>query len=374
MKTRAIAVILAVVIPAWLAYNVMAQGAQGGAGQGGAGRGGGGRGAAAPSPYPVTQGKVTRFEKIADGVYYGTGAGGGNSPVIIGDRDVMVIDTNTTPAGARAFIEDLKLITDKPVRYAVNSHYHYDHTDGNQVFRANGADVIGHEFVKYAMENYDIIHREPYMTSQFLNGSRRIETLQKQIAEEKDPQKKTALQAQLATAQKNWNDLAELKVTPPNVTYKDKKIIDLGGREAQLLFLGRGHTNGDTVVLLPKEKIVCTGDLLESGPAYMGDGQFTEWIVTLENLKKLDFETVLPGHGAPFKDGKPHITAFQGYLRDVVKQVDQFRKQGLTAVEAAPKVDLSAYKAEFPSTARPGAELRGIRHIYEWLYDQEHRK
>ena len=68
----------------------------------------------------------------------------------------MVIDTNTTPAGARAFIEDLKLITSKPVRYAVNSHYHYDHTDGNQVFRANGADVIGHEFVKYAMENYDI--------------------------------------------------------------------------------------------------------------------------------------------------------------------------------------------------------------------------
>src|SRR6266404_2944542 len=99
MKARAMAVMLAlaVLIPAWLTYNVMAQGAPGAARQGGAGRG-----VAAPSPYPLTQGKVTRFEKIADGVYYGTGAGGGNSPVIIGDRDVMVIDTNTTPAGARA--------------------------------------------------------------------------------------------------------------------------------------------------------------------------------------------------------------------------------------------------------------------------------
>ena len=242
------------------------------------------------------------------------------------------------------------------------------------MFRANGADVIGHEFVKYAMENYDIIHREPYMTSQVLNGARRIETLEKQVAEEKDPQKKTTLQTQLAAAQKSRTDLQELQITPPNVTYKDKKVIDLGGREAQLLFLGRGHTNGDTIVFLPKEKIVCTGDLLESGPAYMGDGQFTEWIATLESLKKLDFETVLPGHGVPFKDGKPHITAFQGYLRDVVKQVDQFRKQGMTSVEAAQKVDLSAYKADLPTTARPGAELRGIRHIYEWLYDQEHRK
>ena len=74
MKTRAMAVMVAILIPAWLTYNVMAQGAPGGARQGGAGRG-----AAAPSPYPLIQGKLTRFEKIADGVYYGTGAGGGNS-------------------------------------------------------------------------------------------------------------------------------------------------------------------------------------------------------------------------------------------------------------------------------------------------------
>jgi cyclase len=103
-------------------------------------------GAAAPtqSPYPVTQGKVTRFEQIAAGVYYATGAGGGNSPIIVGDRDVLVVDTNTTPANTRALLEDLTLVTNKPVRYAVNTHYHYDHTDGNQVYRANKADVIRH--------------------------------------------------------------------------------------------------------------------------------------------------------------------------------------------------------------------------------------
>jgi hypothetical protein len=61
-------------------------------------------------------------------------------------------------------------------------------------------------------------------------------------------------------------------------------------------------------------------------------------------------------------------------LRDAVKQVAEFRKQGMTSVEAAQKVDLSAYKADFPNTVRPGAELRGVRHIYEWLYDQEHMK
>lgn len=331
-------------------------------------------GGATASPYPITQGKVTRFEKITEGVYYATGAGGGNSPVIIGDRDVLVVDTNTTPASARAFLEDLKLITTKPVRYAVNTHYHYDHTDGNQVYRANNTDVIAQEYVKYAMENYDILHREPYVTSQVVNGQRRIDTAKRQLAEEHDPQKRTALTTQLTAAEKNFADLDEIKITAPNVTYKDKKVLDLGGREVQLLFLGRGHTDGDTFVYLPKEKIICTGDMLESGPSYMGDGRFEEWIVSLENFKKLDFDLVLPGHGTPFKDGKQHATAFQGYLRDVVKQVDTLRKQGLTSIEAAQKVDLSAYKTDFPSTARPGAELRSVRHIYELLYDQEQRK
>jgi glyoxylase-like metal-dependent hydrolase (beta-lactamase superfamily II) len=336
---------------------------------------GGNQGSVAPaSPYPITQGKVTRFEKITDGVYYATGAGGGNSPVIIGDRDVLIVDTNTTPASARAFLDDLKLITTKPVRYAVNTHYHYDHTDGNQVYRANNVDVIAHEYVKYAMENYDILHREPYVTSQVVNGQRRIDTAKRQLADERDTQKRTALTAQLTAAEKSYADLDEIKITPPNVTYTDKKVLDLGGREVQLLFLGRGHTDGDTFVYLPKERIVCTGDMLESGPSYMGDGRFEEWIVALENFKKLDFDLALPGHGTPFKDGKQHATAFQGYLRDVVKQVDTLRKQGLTSVEAAQKVDLSAYKADFPSTARPGAELRSVRHIYELLYDQEQRK
>jgi flavorubredoxin len=87
-------------------------------------------------PYPVTTGKAYRFEKIADGVYYATATGsmvtGSNNVLIAGDRDVLVVDTGTSPAAARAFIEDAKLLTNKPIRYVVNSHFHYDHTDGNR--------------------------------------------------------------------------------------------------------------------------------------------------------------------------------------------------------------------------------------------------
>src|SRR5665213_1125067 len=258
-----------------------------------------------PSSYPVTTGKAYKFEAVAAGVYYATSTGamstGSNNVAIVGDRDVLVVDTGTSPAAARAFIEDLKLVTAKPIRYVVNTHFHYDHTDGNQVY-AGKADIIAHEYVKYAIEKLDVLHHEPYKTSQLTNVPARIETLKTRITGEQDPQRKATLERQLAVVQQGWDELKEITPTPPNVTYSKSKTVNLGGREVQLLFLGRGHTNGDTVVYLPKEKIVATGDLMESTVAYMGDAQFDEWVTTLGKLKALDFDLDLPGHGAPFKD------------------------------------------------------------------------
>jgi glyoxylase-like metal-dependent hydrolase (beta-lactamase superfamily II) len=325
------------------------------------------------SPNGVTTGKAYKFAKIAEGVYYATATGtmvtGSNNVLVIGDRDVLVVDTGTSPAAARAFIEDAKLITSKPIRYVVNTHFHYDHTDGNQVY-AGKADIIAHDYVKQAIQTLNVLEREPYKTSQLVNVPNRIENLKKQIADAKTPQTRADLERQLKVAQDGWEQLKEIKPTPPNITYSKKKVLNLGGREVQLLFLGRGHTNGDTVVFLPREKVVCTGDLMESQIAYMGDAQFDEWIATLEALKKLDFETDLPGHGAPFKD-KGLITAFQGYLRDLVKQSSELRKQGVTADAAAQRVDLTAYKASFPQIQGPGADIRGVRRLYEWLAERK---
>ena len=324
------------------------------------------------APTPALTGKAYKFEKIAEGVYYATATGsmvtGSNNVAIVGSRDVLVIDTGTTPAAARAFIEDLKLVTTKPVRYVVNTHFHYDHTDGNQVY-AGKADIIAHEYVRQAIQTLDVLHREPYQTSQLVNVPRRIEDLKKQIAGAKDAPTRQTLQQQLKVAQDGFEQLKEIKPTAPNVTYSTKKVLDLGGREVQLLFLGRGHTNGDTVVFLPKEKIVATGDLMESQIAYMGDAQFSEWITTLDALKRLDFDIDLPGHGMPFR-GKELITAFQGYLRDLMKQGADLRKQGVTAEAAAQRVDLTAYKNSFPQIQGRGAELRGVKRLYAWMDEQ----
>ena len=156
----------------------------------------------------------------------------------------------------------------------------------------------------------------------------------------------------------------ETRVTPPNLTFDSQMSLYRQGREMRLVYLGRGHTDTDVVVLLPKERIVCTGDLMESQVSYMGDSFPEEWIATLDRLKALNFDTVMPGHGVVFK-GTAKIDAFQKYLRDVINQVNASRKQGLSAEEAAKRVDVTAYSGEFPQIRGVGIDAAAARRIYQ---------
>ena len=341
-----------------------------------------------PPPYPVVHGKYYKFEKIADGVYYATAEFNGtrfpfgsnpffgsNNVVIVNDNDVLLVDTGTTPRAARAFVADIKLLTDKPVRTVVNTHWHYDHTDGNSIYGPD-VQIIATEAVRQAIETFDVLHNEPFRTSTHTAGPILIDNYKKQIAVQNDPRLKAALEKNLADAEESLkefeHDVTEIKPTPPTLTYTNKLVLHRGSREIDLLFLGRGHTAGDTVVFLPKEHIVCTGDLMESRIAYMGSAYFDEWLTTLDALKRLDFAVDLPGHGAPFTD-KGLITAFQSYLTDLLAQVAKLKAQGISADEAAKRVDLTSHAKAFPDILGPGAETRGVRRVYAWM-DEKRRK
>jgi cyclase len=329
----------------------------------------------ATQSYPVVQGNAYKFEKIADGVYYATVTRpglGSNNVVVINDSDVLVVDAGTSPAAARAFVDDVKKLTDKPIRYVVNTHWHYDHTAGNQIFGPE-VQIIATDHLYQMLATVDVLHREPFVTSQVTGLSTRVDTLTKQIAGEENAQQKAALQKELADAQRLQQNNTEIKVTPPNVHFSTKMVLNRGGREIELLFLGRGHTAGDTVIYLPKERIVCTGDLMESRLAYMGDAFFSEWITTLEALKKLDFAVDLPGHGVPFTN-KSLITAYQAYLTDLVNQVTKLKAEGVSPEDAAKRVDLTAHIKDFPQITGPGAEIRGVRRVYAWLDEQRAAK
>jgi cyclase len=319
--------------------------------------------ASAQSGGPIVSG-AHRFEKVADGVYYATASGtmtvGANSPIIVTDTEAMVIDSEITPAAARALVADLKAITDKPVRYVVDSHYHYDHAFGNQVFGPD-VQVIGHENTRKRLLG-NTMAEYTYLSS-VEPVPARVEALRTRIAEEKDPQQKALLERQVSNSLAYLEQVKEIRVTPPTVTLDRKMTLFRGGREIQLLYFGRGHTDTDVVVFLPKEKIVCTGDLMESVISYMGDAYVNEWPATLDRLMTLDFDTVMPGHGVVFK-GKGHIEAFQRYLRDVLKQATELKKAGVAAEAAAPRIDMRAFAPDFPQIRAAGIDPAAVRRIY----------
>src|SRR6185295_8804326 len=191
-------------------------------------------------------GKAFRFNKVKDGLYHAVGTGAlavvGNSSIIVNDADVIVVDDHVSPAAAWVLLEEIKSITDKPVRTVINTHFHFDHAHGNQIFDSR-VDIIGHEFTRQMLLSNSIgmpLYRN-YVTG--LPGQ--IDDLKKRLASESDATTQAQLERQIKVAENNLASQRELKPTPPNVTLKDRMTLYRGSREIQIRYLGRGHTAGD---------------------------------------------------------------------------------------------------------------------------------
>jgi cyclase len=309
------------------------------------------------------------FNKIADGVYHAIGTGSlvvmSNAAIFEGERDVLVVDSHVTPGGAWALQEELKAITPKPIRWVVNSHYHFDHSHGNQIYGPE-VQIIGHDFTRSQMmagKSQDSPAREF-----FVGGiPNTIKTLEGRLAAAKDAKERETIENMLAVQRNHLDGVNGVKPTPPTLTLSNTMTLHLGSREIRILFLGRGHTAGDVVVYLPKERIVATGDLLINGTSYMGDAFFTEWIQTIETLKGIDFETVLPGHGRSFT-GKEQLGHWQAYVRDFWEQAQKFHKAGTPWEEAAKLVDLRGQAVNYPTIRAAGiTPNHAMRRAYEIL-------
>lgn len=316
-------------------------------------------------------GRAFNFVKVADDVYHAVGTSaltvGCNGAVVVNERDVLVVDSHISPAAAWALREELKTVTPRPIRFVVNTHFHFDHAHGNQIYGPD-VEIIGHEFTRAQLASGA---SRTGRSHAFFVGTlpAQIDQLKKRIAGASDSAERAKLEAQLTVMERHHVATQAVDPTPPTVTLTETLTLHRGGREIRLLHLGRGHTGGDVVVHLPKERIVVTGDLLVAGPSYLGDGFFTEWIATLEKLRAVEFDTVLPGHGDAFKS-KAKIDHFQAYLRDFWSQAQQQHKAGVPAEEAARRIDLRAHAANYPGITQPGVNVNGVLRAYELLEGQ----
>jgi cyclase len=293
--------------------------------------------------------------KLADGVYAAIAKPGGlatgNAAFVTGDNGVLVFDTFFTPAAAEELLEAVQLEGKQPVKYAVNSHYHLDHTGGNQVFTAKGIPIIAHD---------RLIVWQTSKNRRFLPP---LEELQKRKADvqkqlDDTPADQTERRTNLQRRLRRFDAMIPIQLTNPTVTFGSGSVrLYLGKREV-VLFTLPGHTGGDVLAYVPDANIVFTGDMSwRKTLPNLVDATVNDWIPSLDKLIN-DYPAAkfVPGHGEVASAAD--VKEFRDYLDDLRTRVKQAIADGLTVEQAKERLKLpEKYKAfEFQNFATPNVE------------------
>lgn len=304
-----------------------------------------------------------RLEEVAPGVFLAQGTArlfNSNALVIVNDEDILVVDSHITPRKARELQKSIRKVSRNPITTLVNTHFHYDHAHGNQAF-GDDVTIIGHEYTRMKMAG------KPLEEGTFVRGSTgtaaALDRLKAEY-EQDDKAKKKELKGRLDMLSAHVRAWDEIDPVAPSVTLADRMVLFRGSREIQLHFFGRAHTGGDVVVYLPADKLAYTGDMMLGGPSWLGDGYVDEWPQTLENMKSLDLDLIVPGHGGAFAPGN-RIELVQAYYRDLWGQASAKFREGVAAEVAAGQIDLTGHKEL--GILRVGADPMAVGRIYARL-------
>jgi len=278
------------------------------------------------------------FTKVADGVYAAVAAPAYkvncNTAIIESDDGVVIVDTHSKPSAARVIVDRLRQLTGKPVRYVVNTHFHWDHWHGNEVYPAAypGAEIVTNQITREAMQRKGLKRIDDHRRQ----GPAEIAKLKADLAAAGTLAERKRLEANIRLAEAYLSEVRRLQPALPTIAFEQTMKLYRRDREIHLLHLGRAHTEGDVFVYLPREKVVITGDAVIGWTPYMGDGYPEDWAGTLDRLAQLDFTHIIMGHGEIA--GRDWLRTFRSYVHDMVEAVRHEVAAGATLDEVKQRV------------------------------------
>ena len=303
--------------------------------------------------------------KVADGIYAAIakpgGLASGNAGFIVGDGGVLVVDTFLTPIAIEELIAEIENKTQQPIKYAVNTHYHLDHTGGNQVLAARNVPIFAHakSMMWQATKNRRFLPEPAEL-------DRRRADAAKQLSETTTDQteKRALLERQL----RRLDAMRQIKLTPPSILFEIGSLhVYLGNRDV-ILFTLPGHTGGDVLVYIPDANVIFTGDMGWSKTLpNLVDATVSDWIKSLDEiLAHHAGAKFIPGHGDVATSVE--MRDFREYLDDLQSRVKKGIADGLTIEQAKEQLKLpEKYKNfAFQNFAQPNVEdmykeLKGIK-------------
>ena len=271
--------------------------------------------------------KKTSFVQLSDHAWAYTAEGDPNTGVIVGDESVMIIDATATPVMAQKVVAEIRKITDKPIKYVLLTHYH-----AVRVLGASGFQQHGLQQIIASQDTYGLIveRGQQDMDSEIARFPRLFQAVESVPG-----------------------------LTWPTLTFQGSMTLFMGGLEVQIMQLGAGHTKGDTIAWLPKDKVLFSGDLVEADAAcYTGDAHLAEWPQTLRNLRALPAEKLVPGRG-PALMNPQEVAKGLAYTEDFVTTLYK-GAQGGGYQGARSQRCYDAYSSVHGPQVRPGLYLRTL--------------
>jgi glyoxylase-like metal-dependent hydrolase (beta-lactamase superfamily II) len=275
-----------------------------------------------------------------------------NNVFIINEEDVLVVDSNGAPSITREVLAALRKLTNRPVKYVINTHWHDDHIRGNQVYReaSPGVEFIGHQTMREYLPAQGATNRK-----QFLEGAPQfLGVLKDALAKNKSltgadlsAEERSSCSSDIRLAELVLSEGASAQTILPTITVSDRLTINRGERVIEIKHLGAGHTAADLVVHLPKEGILITGDLVVWPVPLVGDPQshIAEWSTTLDKLVALNPATIVPGHGPVLRDAA-YLKTLAAMFDSISKQTRAAVSRGETLEQARKSVRLDEFKKE----------------------------
>jgi glyoxylase-like metal-dependent hydrolase (beta-lactamase superfamily II) len=295
---------------------------------------------------PGANANLFKIEKVADGVYAALARPqvltNCNAAIFVNSQDVLVVDAHSKPSAAAALIAQIKRdITAKPVRYLVNSHFHWDHTQGDAAYKASGAkvDIIASDATKQLMTQ---LSRNRLQES--LDGvPKQMDDVQARLAKatsSADKERFTDLIRQLKAYQ---TEMRSYTLELPTITFAKSHVIQDAAGDLHIEFHGRAHTAGDVAVFSPQKRVVASGDVVIGYLPNIADGYPRPWPATIDSVGELTFDHIIPGHG-PVHHGRGRMMQMRNYITELTGRVEDGKKAGKPLAELQQTLTMASIK------------------------------
>jgi cyclase len=286
------------------------------------------------------------LEKVADGIYAALAKPqimtNSNAAIFVGARDVLVVDAHSKPSAAAALLAQIKKdVTDKPVRYLVNSHFHWDHTQGDAAYKAASpkVDIIASDTTKQLMMT---LQRDRLKES--LDGvPAMIDNLKARLAKATSAAERDFANEQLRQLAAYQAEMKSYPLELPTITFAKTHVIKDPAGDLHIDFHGRAHTAGDIQVFSPSKKVVAAGDTIIGFLPNLNDGYPRPWPKTIDSIAALKFDHVIGGHG-PVHNDRSRMSQFRNYIEDLTMRVEAGKKAGKLLAELQKTITVQSLK------------------------------